>query len=256
MSCAPLLKLDLIRHSYHPTALVLNCDNYYFDPYQNGADYVMTDPYPVGINATYSKWGTVCNTTYGDCGCDDCIGELQDVSNRLDDFSNYYSWLGEAAKPLWAVLQAFSGEGYWARDPTEKETWVMMVLSFNHRAKGIMSWTFPASGTLEVAHGEMAKVATKAPVADFIIGGSPTKVLVEGYELLDVAYWEWDNQTMLGLANGDYVGHDDTVTIQLPTSVKEVSSQPWGSLSWNVVGNKTLTVSGFEGLDTSFMVLC
>ena len=66
----------------------------------------MEDAYPVGINPTYSiPWNTTCNETYGDCGCDDCIGELQDVSNRLDAFFDYQEWLGQSEKPLWAVRQ-------------------------------------------------------------------------------------------------------------------------------------------------------
>ena len=114
---------DILKEAdpYHPTALVLNCDNYYFDQYSSGADYIMEDAYPVGINATYSKWNTTCNETYGDCGCDDCVGELQDVSNRLNSFFDYQLWLGELEKPLWAVLQAFSGEGYWSRDPVSSD---------------------------------------------------------------------------------------------------------------------------------------
>lgn len=54
------LAYDLLKEQdpYHPTGLVLNCDNYYFKQYSSGADYVMEDAYPVGINATYSqKWG-------------------------------------------------------------------------------------------------------------------------------------------------------------------------------------------------------
>jgi hypothetical protein len=64
------LAYDLLKKEdpYHPTGLVLNCYNYYFDEYASGADYIMEDAYPVGINATYSKWNTTCNETYGDCG--------------------------------------------------------------------------------------------------------------------------------------------------------------------------------------------
>ena len=240
---------------YHPTSLVLNCDNYYFDAYQSGADYVMEDAYPVGINTTYSiPFDTYCNATHGDCGCDDCIGELQDVSNRLDAFRNYYSWLGEFGKPLWAVIQAFSGEGYWSRDPTPQETWAMMLLSFNHGAKGIMSWTFPASDTLNNAHAQMAKVATTATVTSFLLGSQPQTIVVTGHPLLDVSYWVRGNQTLIGEANLDYVGHNTTMGISLPFSVRSISSQPRGSTSWSA-RNSTLLARGVGALATSFVIL-
>ena len=88
---------------YHPIGLALNCDNFYFGAYSAGADFLMEDAYPIGINATWSVvWDTPCNDTYGDCGCDDCVGDLQDVSNRLDAFVQYQEWLGQSPKPLWA----------------------------------------------------------------------------------------------------------------------------------------------------------
>ena len=47
---------------YHPTALVLNCQNHYFEEYTVGPDIIMEDAYPVGLNATFAdKWGTACN---------------------------------------------------------------------------------------------------------------------------------------------------------------------------------------------------
>ena len=69
------------RDPYHPVSLDLNCDNYHYSEYSAGADIIMTDPYPIGINATYSeRWKTPCNTTYGDCGCDNCVGSVKDVA--------------------------------------------------------------------------------------------------------------------------------------------------------------------------------
>lgn len=115
---------------YHPVSLVLNCQDFYYGNYAAGADTILQDTYPIGINSTYSiPFNTYCNFTHGDCGCDNCIGSLFDVSNRLDDLSTYQQWLGEWRKPLWSVLQAFDGEGYWQRLPTDMETWVMALLS-------------------------------------------------------------------------------------------------------------------------------
>ncbi|KAF2207249.1 hypothetical protein CERZMDRAFT_14106, partial [Cercospora zeae-maydis SCOH1-5] len=166
------LAYDLLKREdpYHPTGLVLNCDNYYFEPYTSGTDFIMQDAYPVSIDPTFSrKFNTTCNETYGDCGCDNCIGSLRDVSTRLDTYAAYDDWLEAPHKPLWSVLQAFSGEFYWTRDPTPLETWVMMILSFNHNAKGMMSWLFPTSDVLHEAHGRMAKFVTRSPVNDFLL---------------------------------------------------------------------------------------
>ena len=245
---------------YHPTALVLNCKDYYFKDYSAGADIVMEDAYPVGINATWSRpYDVPCNDTYGDCGCDDCIGELQDVSDRLDDFYDYQEWLGEWEKPLWAVLQAFSGEGYWNRDPTTKETWSMILLSFNHRAKAIMSWQFPASHSLNKAHGAFAKVATVPPVSSFLLDAEPQEVKVKGDPLLDVSYWKYENQVMVGIVNLDYADTHKKISITLPVHASHIKGQPWGSLSWTLssVGNSSteMSVYGMDGLTTSIVIL-
>lgn len=252
------LAYDLLKKEdpYHPTGLVLNCDNYYFKQYSSGADYIMEDAYPIGINATYSRpWDTPCNITYGDCGCDDCKGELQDVSDRLDRLFDYQEWLNEVEKPLWAVLQAFSGEGYWSRDPTPQETWAMMVLSFNHRAKAIMSWDFPTSSSLEHAHADMSKVATIAPVSDFLIGAQPTMQKVNSFPLLDVSYWIVDKQALVGVAYLDYEAHSGNLTVTLPFTATSVSSQPWGAVSWRLDSDGNLMANGLEALATSFVIL-
>ncbi|KAI0481193.1 hypothetical protein GGR56DRAFT_688754 [Xylariaceae sp. FL0804] len=259
------LAYDLLRRMdpYHPTGLVLNCDNYYFGAYASGADFVMEDAYPVGINATWSEpYGVPCNETYGDCGCDDCAGSLRDVSDRLDAFFDYQLWLDEWEKPLWAVLQAFSGEGYWSRDPTPRETWAMAVLALNHAAKAVMSWTFPASAALEAAHGRIARVAAVAPVSDFLLGAQPAAVAVPGHGAVDVAYWVLGAQVMVGVANLDYAGSSSsnrTVEIDLPVvgGARRIAAQPWGSVAWVLGGNGTTLAArgGLAALATSFVIL-
>ena len=239
---------------YHPVSLVLNCANYYFAAYGAGADILMEDAYPIGINATYSKWGTVCNATYGDCGCDDCKGDLSDVSDRLDDFKTYQEWLGGWPKPTWAVPQSFDGDGYWSRNPTVEETWAMNSLSINHGAKGIMLWTFPTEDELAEANAQQAKVLTKDPVLTFLTGDQPKGVVVNSYPLLDVAYWIVGGQAIVGLANLDYTDGNGTVTIQLPFSAMGIASQPWGSLGWSLMNN-TLVVNSLPALATSLLIL-
>ncbi|KAI7552295.1 hypothetical protein KC331_g1978 [Hortaea werneckii] len=251
------LTYDLLKREdpYHPTSLVLNCYNFHFDEYASGADYIMTDPYTVGINATWSRrWNTTVNETYGDCGCDDCVGELRDVSRRLDAFFNYQDWLGKSQKPLWAVLQGSIREDYWARDPTIEETWAMQVLSFIHKAKAIMSWDFHEVTPLNRAHGAMAKVVTQSPVSDFLLGSQPTQIYSEDFGLLETAYWRVGDQLMFGIANMDYVGTTEPVAFDLPINASGIASQPWGSVEWELT-NKSLVARELEGLATSFVIL-
>ncbi|GAM83774.1 hypothetical protein ANO11243_017640 [Dothideomycetidae sp. 11243] len=239
---------------YHPTGLVLNCANYYFDEYSVGTDYIMEDAYPIGINATFSKWGTACNATYGDCGCDNCVGALHDVSDRLDMLKRYQTWLGRPQKPLWTVAQAFSGEGYWSRDPTPNEAWAMNLLGFNHGAKAVMNWQFPASETLNEANSAMAKVFTAIPVSGFLLDGQPTPVQVVGHEMLDVAYWKCGGQVMVAMVNQDYNDSVAVVRLQLPWPVKRIVSQPWGKVSFQVHEGR-LELEGITGVATSVVIL-
>ncbi|GAM33624.1 hypothetical protein TCE0_011f00663 [Talaromyces pinophilus] len=239
---------------YHPIGLVLNCQNYYFEEYSAGADYLMEDAYPIGINATWSKWGTPCNTTYGDCGCDNCVGELQDVSNRIDDIAKYQEYLGAWSKPIWAVPQSFDGEGYWSRNPTVDETWVMNQLALNHGAKSIMLWTFPTLDDLAAANSQQSKVLTKSPVLEFITGGQPTPISIAGFELLDISYWIVGQQAMVSVVNLDYVDTSSAVEIALPFTASSIVSSPWGNTSWELSGN-ALNAQSLNALVTSLVVL-
>ena len=160
---------------------------------------------------------------------------------------------------MWAVLQAFSGEGYWSRDPTTAETWAMILLSFNHAAKAIMSWTFPATNTLNHAHAAFSKTATKAPVSTFLLNSEPVRVTMKGEQLLDVSYWTSGSQVMVGFVNLAYIGNKGSVSIDVPLNISKLTSQPWGSLTWSVSqqsdNNTRLTVHGLSGLDTSIVIL-
>ncbi|RDW85711.1 hypothetical protein BP5796_04036 [Coleophoma crateriformis] len=242
---------------YHPVGLVLNCQNFYYGEYSSGADYVMEDAYPIGINATYSgPWGTPCNITYGDCGCDNCEGSVMDVSSRLDDLSNYQSWLGQWSKPLWAVPQSFSGEGYWSRDPTVAETYVMNQLAFNHKAKSIMIWDYPTASELAAANAAQAKVVTVSPVLEFLVGAHPVPIVVDAYPLLDVAFWIVDTGVLVSVVNLDYVDTTTNVAITLPFAGNgsTIVGQPWGDVQWSLTGT-SLEASGLSALATSFVIL-
>jgi len=119
---------------YHPVSLVLNCQDYQFEAYAAGTDIIMQDAYTIGINATYSVvWDTVCTPDFGDCGCDNCVGEFEDISRRVDQFGDRLGALGwERTKAIWTVPQAFGGSSYWNRVPAGNEWVVQSLLAVAH----------------------------------------------------------------------------------------------------------------------------
>lgn len=254
---------------YHPTALVLNCQNYYFEEYAAGADIIMEDAYPVGVNTTYStKWDTPVNATYGDCGCDNCAQAwgLLNVPARVDDLRRHAAWLfggGAAAarRPVWAVPQAFSGEQYWARDPTAEEAWAMDLLAFNHGAKGRLAWIWPPSDALAAAAARLAAVVTAPPVLDFLAGANPALLRDgrDGNGSLDVAYWSrgGGRGVLVGVVNPANSSLSSSVRIPLPSGlgVSKVASTPWGSVSWTLDGSTLEAGGGIPGLATSYVIL-
>jgi hypothetical protein len=94
---------------YRPSSLVLNCQDYFFTEYAKDTPVLMQDTYPIGINATYSVvWNTSCTRDVGDCGCDNCRGDFEDIRDRMDDFTARLEVLGwERSKTVWTVSQAF-----------------------------------------------------------------------------------------------------------------------------------------------------
>jgi hypothetical protein len=99
---------------YHPNSLVLNCQDYFFSSYAAGADILLQDVYEVGNNVTFStEWGTVCNENQGDCGCDNCKGQFEDIRDRISQFKERMEVLGwERTKSVWTVPQGFGGSEY------------------------------------------------------------------------------------------------------------------------------------------------
>lgn len=249
---------DLIRtiDPYHPVSVTLNCQNYYFGEYTRGVDLIMEDVYPIGVNGTYSKWGTPCNTTYGDCGCDNCQGNVQDVPSRLDDLARYESWLGRWPKTKVHNPQSFHGEGYWLRDPTVDEEVAMNALAFNHGAKSIISWVWPTSGDLAAIHGEFATVVARAPVRDFIVLEQPQQVEVESWDVVDVAFWKKGPEMLVCVVNGGYGPINETVKIELPDGVapKSVKGNVWRDASWDLAGNE-IRISSMEEMSTYMAIL-
>jgi hypothetical protein len=247
---------------YHPTSLVLNCQNHWFRQYTAGADIIMEDAYPVGVSPTWSqRWNTPCNATYGDCGCDNCGGSLLDVSDRVDDFYTYGQWIGgqAARKPVWAVTQAMSGQQYWARLPTAQEAWVMDVLAINHGAKGRLAWIYPPSNVLAHAASMLAKVVTQSPVMDFLVGANPTTMRNGKSGGLDVAYWKLGKRTLIGVVNPRNASVA-SVDIALPptATISHTVSEAWGDVNWSLTlgnGSHLVAEAGMKELSTSFIIL-
>ncbi len=242
---------------YHPVSLVLNCQNFFYEEYSSGADIVYEDAYPVAINATWSiPWGTPCNLTYGDCGCDNCVGELTDVSTRLDDIQDYQANLqGQGSKPTWAVIQVFGEQDYWKSIPSPAEVENMMMLAVNHNAKGLTYWIYPSTDGVNVGSGEFGKVFETEPAINFLFGTNAIKGLkVSGEALVDASGWIVGDQMMVGIASGEYVDSSATITITLPAGAASVNQTLYGTSGWAVSG-KLLTKTGLKGLEVDLLIL-
>jgi hypothetical protein len=49
----------------------------------------MVDPYPIAMNARWSKpYNTYVNENFGDSGCDNCNGTFYDISTRIESTRN------------------------------------------------------------------------------------------------------------------------------------------------------------------------
>jgi len=217
----------------------------------------MEDVYPIGINSSFSKWNTTCNTTLGDCGCDNCQGgahAVQDVRDRLDDLARYENWLGLWPKMKIHNPQSFHGEGYWARDPTPAEEFAMNLIAINHGAQTIISWVYPPEDVLSAAHGTLAKVVTKTPVLEFLVANDrPHRVATSASPDVDVAYWVKGKEMLAIVVNGGYEDVMKEVAIELP-GIAAIESTPWGNQTWTLSGSK-LSTPGLPALGTSIVLL-
>ncbi|KAG6008056.1 hypothetical protein E4U21_005069 [Claviceps maximensis] len=264
---------DLIREldPYHPVSVTLNCQNFYFEEYTAGADIIMEDVYPIGINSTFSKWGTPCNATYGDCGCDNCVGNVQDVSTRLDTLAQYETWLGLWPKTKAHNPQTFHGEGYWSRNPTDEEVVAMTALAFHHGAKLIASWVWPFTDSLGKPMGSFAAAVSGKSVREFMVKGQPVRLAVAGSNhdatgLVDAVCWiaEEGDKVLVSVVNGGYGAIDGDVSIALPDGmvVKKREAVVWGSGTWAWAkekrqghGGGVLTLRGQSGMATNMIIV-
>ncbi|KAM0811194.1 putative Glycoside hydrolase subgroup catalytic core [Seiridium cardinale] len=254
---------DKIREldPYHPASLALNCYDFYYSDYAKGADIILPDVYPISVNTSYSDvYGTVCNATYGCCGCDDCDGAFEDISDRLDEFRRRDDLIGWS-KTQWFAPQAFGNETFWKRYPTAAEEVVMTLLAINHGAKGIVMWDYPTTAELLNVTNHLASVLTNQSVADFLLGAPLTQTLeVSGASRVDAAVWVSadTSQALLSVVNLNYGDIKEMLQVAAPngTSFTSVTQTLWGDLSWDVEDDQTLSSSGgMLGLQVSVLLL-
>ncbi|KAF7720291.1 Glycoside hydrolase superfamily protein [Penicillium ucsense] len=254
---ATKITYDLIKSidPWHPVSLVLNCYNFYYEEYSSGADIILSDVYPLAVNTSWSTvYDTPCNTTYGCCGCDDCEGNLQDISVRLDRFSEYQSWVSSVPKPLWGVPMAFGNETFWSRYPTADEEVSMTMLSLNHNAKGIVMWDYPTTAELAQVTSRLSRVLTGEPVSRFLLGAPTVPLHATGHPNMDIASWRVGSQMLVSVVSLQSTSWEAQVTVPLPAGARAVSRVLWGSKEWGLSGG-CLSKKGGRGLETDLIVV-
>jgi hypothetical protein len=240
---------------YRPVSLVLNCQNFHYREYSAGADIILTDPYPVGANMTFSvQHNTPCNSTYGDCGCDNCEGRYTDVSNRLETFKYYQHNLNIGPKVFWGVPQAFGGSEYWSRPPNAAEYAIMSMLYINHGATGVVAWNFPTTKELTSATSTFAKFFTSRAVTDFLLNAKPL-ILSLPQSNFDAAAWRIGNQLMFSIIHLSETRYVKDLVVGLGvTPVAMRMLWPPNDQNW-FVGNKSIIRSGMGAREVNVFLL-
>lgn len=261
---APKIAYDLIKSldPYHPVSLCLNCENYYYQEYSAGADIILSDVYPIGTNTSWStQYNTVCNSTYGCCGCDNCQGynNISNVPARLDTYRDYQMQLGLPPKVLWGTPQAFGNSEFWKQIPTPAEEVAMTMLSVNHGAKGIIMWTFPTTPDLINVTSKLAKVLTGV-CAGYLLGAEiMTGLAVDGASAIDASAWRIEDTLLLSIVNSDYQDTTEPVTLDLPAGVvaNSINNVLWGDGEWYLTASSSVQIrrSGLQDLSTDILIL-
>ncbi|KAF1968866.1 hypothetical protein BU23DRAFT_540385 [Bimuria novae-zelandiae CBS 107.79] len=252
---------------YHPVSLVLNCYNFYFEEYTSGADIILEDTYPLIKSSTFSTvYNTVCNQTYGDCGCDFCHVNntaypefeglpFKDVVDRTDNFYQFQRWIGQKeTKPVWGVPQWFyDADSFWSRWATKEEAVVMALLRVNHGAMGVVGWIFPTSPEIQAATTEMAGVLTSEDVTRLLTEGTGKHLTPSyGADDIDAAAWVWEDEILVIAIWPKYTS-GGRVCIPLPTEGKDVSDiEVLLGVAWSADGG-TLCREEIQPLEVSVL---
>jgi hypothetical protein len=255
---ATQIAYDAIKESdpYHPVSLVLNCDNFHYKEYSAGADIVMTDPYPIGTNMTFSKvHKTVCNSNFGDCGCDGCDGDLHDVGRRMDQYQTYQDMLGSSEKVFWGVPQAFGSSEFWSRAPTALEEAAMAMLFINHGAKGIVAWNFPTTPELNNVTSELAKAISAEESIDFFLWAKAQKLTLSSQPTFDAAAWRVGKFILFSIVHLREVPYTRELKLGLGVGAKAMKMiWPPNAENW-FLGNKSITKPGMAPLETNLFLV-
>ncbi|KAG0198377.1 hypothetical protein BGX28_008194 [Mortierella sp. GBA30] len=181
---------------HRPTMLVLNCMRNSASQFASAADVLMTDVYPVSIRTS------ACNGEVGDCGCDECVGNLAiDIRHRMHSYRAQLAQIGKPRLPVWMVLQAFSDPNtYWNREPTPAEFRLMSYISLIHGAKGIVSWVYPGNLTPNLRKAFPGLSAELVPLGSkYILGGK--QILEYSDDNIVAGAWIKDAAKLLILVN-------------------------------------------------------
>lgn len=255
---ATTLAYDAIKEAdpYHPVSLVLNCDNYHYKEYSAGADIIMTDPYPVGTNMTFSRrHNTFCNSQFGDCGCDDCEGDVQDVSRRLDRYTTYQDILGNSQKIFWGVPQAFGNAEYWNRTPTAAEEVVMAMLFINHGAKGIVAWNYPTTPELANVTSKLAQAIAGEESIDFLLWARPQRLTLSAQPAFDAAAWRVGKFILVSIVYLRQQPYGRELKLGFGVNAKAMKMLwPPDAENW-FLGNKSITKSGMDPLEVNVFLV-
>ncbi|KAF8268021.1 hypothetical protein EI94DRAFT_1728776 [Lactarius quietus] len=119
----------------------------------------MPDVYPIGINPNYSViYDTPCTTKQGCCGCDNCVGNFEDIRNRMAEFAMRLEVLGwDPDTTLWNVPHGFGCAQFWLRTPSYTEFLVEIIVAVNAGARGVVSWTDPTPPGIKAGASQFAR---------------------------------------------------------------------------------------------------
>lgn len=236
---------------FHVLSSVFNCADFMFESYTRSIDVLLTDPYPIGLFSSHSHsnlprakesskgesiYGTPCNATYGCCGCDTCLGEVEDIPDAIERFEKHLDALGRRAS-LWIVVQGFRAQLHWSRMPSVVETNAMHLLAWSRGVTGSLTWLYAESSeAVRSATGVLA--TTMGRHVNVLFQGTRTTVV--GYDGTDGTLWR--NATHLVVA----IVHTERASAQqVRLSVPGAGTQ---SIVAHILGDSNLTLSDTDSL--------